>query len=243
MSGDHQHSHGDHTLGPRPHSEHGTELVIVGAGGLARETAATAKALGWTVRGFLDDDPTLHGLTKSGVPVLGPLDLAENLPAYVRVVVCIANPRNPGVRQRVVERLALPDERYATVVHPSADLGAGSTLGPGTILLAQVALTADVTIGAHVAVMPQTVFTHDDVVADYATIASGVRVSGTVRIGAGAYLGAGALIRESSTIGAGALVGMGAVVLHDVPAGEVWAGNPARFLRTVQPALQGSNRT
>jgi len=31
-------------------------------------------------------------------------------------------------------------------------------------------------------------------------------------------------------IGPAALVGMGAVVLNDVPAGEVWAGVPARAL-------------
>jgi acetyltransferase-like isoleucine patch superfamily enzyme len=79
--------------------------------------------------------------------------------------------------------------------------------------------------------MPQVVLTHDDVVGDYATIASGVRLGGGVRVAAGAYLGAGALVREGLTIGAGSLVGLGSVVLHDVPAGEVWAGNPARFLR------------
>jgi acetyltransferase-like isoleucine patch superfamily enzyme len=111
------------------------------------------------------------------------------------------------------------------------------------VLLAQVALTADVNLGAHVAVMPQVVLTHDDVVADCATIASGVRLGGGVRVARTAYLGAGALVRESLTIGAGALVGMGSVVLRDVPAGEVWAGNPARFLRDVaRPvgAIQGS---
>jgi acetyltransferase-like isoleucine patch superfamily enzyme len=32
-------------------------------------------------------------------------------------------------------------------------------------------------------------------------------------------------------IGAGAVIGMGSVVLHDVPAGEVWAGVPARRIR------------
>ena len=33
------------------------------------------------------------------------------------------------------------------------------------------------------------------------------------------------------TVGAWSLVGMGSVVLHDVPPGEVWAGNPARLIR------------
>jgi acetyltransferase-like isoleucine patch superfamily enzyme len=49
-------------------------------------------------------------------------------------------------------------------------------------------------------------------------------------------VGAGAVVREGLRIGAGALVGMGSVVLADVPAGAVWAGNPARPLRAGVPA-------
>jgi acetyltransferase-like isoleucine patch superfamily enzyme len=33
------------------------------------------------------------------------------------------------------------------------------------------------------------------------------------------------------TIGEGALVGAGSVVTKDIPDGEIWVGNPARFLR------------
>jgi acetyltransferase-like isoleucine patch superfamily enzyme len=42
------------------------------------------------------------------------------------------------------------------------------------------------------------------------------------------------LVREKLSIGAGAVVGMGSVVLQDVPAGEVWAGVPARRIRKVK---------
>jgi acetyltransferase-like isoleucine patch superfamily enzyme len=108
-------------------------------------------------------------------------------------------------------------------------------VGPGSVLLAGTVLTADVEVGAHVAVMPQAVLTHDDRVADYATIASGVRLGGGAVIEEGAYVGAGALVREGVTIGARSLVGMGSVVLHDVPPGQIWAGNPARKLREESP--------
>jgi sugar O-acyltransferase (sialic acid O-acetyltransferase NeuD family) len=214
------------------------ELVIVGAGGFARETVS-AVGTGWRLRGFLDDDPALRGTVRAGVPILGPLDLVHELPEHTRFVVCVANSRTPDIRRRIVERLGLPAARYATIVHPAAQVGAGCTVGAGTVLLAGVVLTADVTVGAHVAVMPHTVLTHDDVVEDYATIAAGVRLGGGARIGGTAYLGSGALIRESVTIGAGALVGMGAVVLRDVPARQVWVGNPAHHLRTIEPALLG----
>jgi acetyltransferase-like isoleucine patch superfamily enzyme len=44
----------------------------------------------------------------------------------------------------------------------------------------------------------------------------------------GASIGANATIRCGVTIGSNAVIGCGAVVTHDVPDGEVWAGNPAR---------------
>jgi sugar O-acyltransferase (sialic acid O-acetyltransferase NeuD family) len=206
-----------------------TDLVIVGAGGFARETAAAATAAAWRVLGFVDDDPALRGTTRSGLPILGPVESVVALDA--EVVVCVGNPRNYGSRQRIVDRLGLPVTRYATVVHPAAEIGAGSVVGPGSVLLAGTVLTADVVVGSHVAVMPQVVLTHDDRVGDYATLGAGVRLGGGAILEPGSYAGAGALIREGVTVGARSLVGMGSVVLHDVPPDQIWAGNPARLLR------------
>ncbi|QNE24558.1 NeuD/PglB/VioB family sugar acetyltransferase [Streptomyces sp. INR7] len=217
------------------------DLLIVGAGGFARETAqavrdvaaadgARGRAPRWRLAGHLDDDPALHGREVDGVPVRGGCDLVHELPA-ARVVVCVGSPRDYAVRARLVRRLRLPVDRYATVVHPTAAVSASSVLGAGSVLLAHCVLTAAVRVGSHVAVMPQVVLTHDDTVEDFATLASGVRLGGGVRVGRGAYVGAGALVREYAAIGAWSLTGMGSTVLADVPAGEVWAGSPARPLR------------
>jgi sugar O-acyltransferase (sialic acid O-acetyltransferase NeuD family) len=218
------------------------DLLIAGAGGFARETAAAVRAAGglrpaFRLLGFLDDDPALHGTERDGVTVLGGLSDVYDRPDAA-VVVCIGNPRDYSARARVVDRLGLPAERYATIVHPAASVGAGCTIGPGTVLLAGAVLTADVTVGAHVSIMPHVVLTHDDIVEDYATLASGVRLGGATGVGRGAYIGAGALIRDRVRVGAGSLVGMGAVVLRDVPAGEVWAGNPARRLRPAESSTR-----
>jgi acetyltransferase-like isoleucine patch superfamily enzyme len=47
----------------------------------------------------------------------------------------------------------------------------------------------------------------------------------------GAFIGSGAVILCGITIGRNAAIGAGAVVTKSVPDGEVWAGNPARFIR------------
>ncbi|MFC4031166.1 NeuD/PglB/VioB family sugar acetyltransferase [Streptomyces polygonati] len=223
----------------------GTPLVLIGAGGFARETAqavrdcraadrAAGRAPRWRLLGHLDDNRELHGGEVDGVPVLGGSDLLPELPGAL-VVVCVGNPRDYAGRARLVRRLGLPEQRYATVVHPTAAVSDSSSIGPGSVLLAHCVLTAAVRVGAHVAVMPHAVLTHDDEVADFATVASGVRLGGGVRLGRGAYVGAGALVRESAEVGAWSQIGMGAVVLGDVPPGEVWVGGPARRLRAAGP--------
>ncbi|OKK22579.1 acetyltransferase [Streptomyces sp. CB00455] len=225
------------------------DLLVVGAGGFARETAqavrdvvaadtAHGRAPRWRLAGHLDDDPALHGREVGGVPVLGGCEVARDLSPGARLVVCAGSPRDYAVRARLVRRLALPESRYATVVHPTAVVSGSSVLGAGSVLLAHCVLTAGVRVGRHVAVMPQVVLTHDDEVGDFATLASGVRLGGGVRLGRGAYVGAGALVREHTAVGAWSLTGMGSTVLADVPPGEVWAGSPARRLREAGgPAL------
>lgn len=55
--------------------------------------------------------------------------------------------------------------------------------------------------------------------------------TGDVIIGENVFIGANTLITKNITIGDGAIIGGGAVVTRDIPANEIWAGNPARCIR------------
>jgi sugar O-acyltransferase (sialic acid O-acetyltransferase NeuD family) len=226
-------------------------LVLVGAGGFGRETAEAVRAINaaheattgqprWELRGFVDDDPGLAGAGVSGTRVLGPMDRLADHPD-ASVVLCTGHPGDFTSKRRIAERLALPAERYATLVHPRAELPESCRVGEGTVILAGVVATTDVVIGSHVGVMPQAVLTHDDRLDDYVTLGAGVRLAGTVRVMEGAYLGAGCLVRENVTIGPWALVGMGAIVTRDVPGREVWVGVPAAFVRAVEHTFDGAS--
>lgn len=57
--------------------------------------------------------------------------------------------------------------------------------------------------------------------------------SGPVTIKERAFLGANTIITKSVTIGKRAVVGAGSVVTKDIPDYEVWAGNPARFIKKI----------
>jgi sugar O-acyltransferase (sialic acid O-acetyltransferase NeuD family) len=206
-----------------------TDLVLVGASGLAREALAViAESGSHRVLGVLDDAAGRIDGTFSGVPVLAGIDDAHRF-SRAELLVCVGS----GVaRERIVGRLAAiaGDVSYATVVDPSVRNPAACSIGVGSILLSHVSITAAVTLGDHVVVMPGTTLTHDDAVDDFATLAAGVSLGGGVHIARAAYLGMNAAVLPGVRVGSRAVVGMGAVVLSDVPDGETWAGVPARRL-------------
>jgi sugar O-acyltransferase (sialic acid O-acetyltransferase NeuD family) len=200
-------------------------LVLVAASGLAREAAATLALLDdHDVRGIVDDDETLHDTSVGGLPVLGGID---RVPDDADVLICAGRGSS---RRALVERLGLPADRYATVVHPSVHVPASCAVGAGSILLSHVSLTADVRVGRHVVVMPSCTLTHDVVLGDYATLTAGVSLAGSVRVGEAAYLGMNSAVRERIVVGAGAVLGMGSMLLQDLPDHQTWAGTPARPL-------------
>lgn len=105
--------------------------------------------------------------------------------------------------------------------------------GDGCIIAstADIDISADVTLGRGVVISEDVlILTHDHDPADITR-----KHASALTIGDGAWIGARAIILAScSSIGVGAVIGAGSVVTHDVPAGEVWAGNPARCVRSIR---------
>lgn len=55
-----------------------------------------------------------------------------------------------------------------------------------------------------------------------------------VRIEDGAFIGTNAIICKGVTIGKESIVAAGAVVVKSIPDGEIWGGNPAKFIRKLR---------
>jgi sugar O-acyltransferase (sialic acid O-acetyltransferase NeuD family) len=208
------------------------ELVIVGAGGFSRQIVELVEDLTrerpcWGLAGFLDDDPALAGSLVLGYPVLGPITMAGALDA-ASMVIGVANVRRADARRAIASRLALPANRYASLVHSSASVSGRAGIGLGTVVMQNVVISHGANLARHVLVSPGCVISHDARLDDGVTLASGVLVGGGCLLGAGAFLGTGCAIRDGVTIGEGAVVGMGAVVVKDVPPGVTVFGCPAR---------------
>lgn len=207
------------------------ELLIVAAGGLAREVAAAIERSDeWDLAGFLDDSPALAGTEVSGKPILGNIAAVEEHPG-ASLLLCAGKGQSRRAIATRLRGLGVTDDRYATVIAPDVHVPKSCFVGAGSILLSGTVLTADVTVGTHVVTMPGVVLTHDNQIGHFATLCAQVTLGGNVVIGEAAYLGMGALVREGLALGADAVLGMGSVLLKDLPPGETWVGAPAEDIR------------
>lgn len=90
------------------------------------------------------------------------------------------------------------------------------------------------------------------IIEDYVLIGAGVKIYDTdfhplqakyrygkeksneyVKIKKGAFIGADSTILKGSVIGENSVVGAASVVAGIIPDNEIWAGNPARFIKKI----------
>jgi sugar O-acyltransferase (sialic acid O-acetyltransferase NeuD family) len=211
------------------------DLIILGAGGTGREVAEAVEEINslgrkWNLIGFLDDDRQKHGIEYNGCPVLGAISTATHY-GTCEFVFVLGNHRDLRLTKRVLERLSLDTNRFATLVHPSVQLSASAQLGPGTVVLPNSVVTANSKIGSHVLLLFGSHIGHDCTIEDYAVIAPNAVLAGGVRICEGSYIGANATILQKTTVGPWSCVGMGSAVFSDVMANSTVVGNPARLLK------------
>jgi acyl-[acyl carrier protein]--UDP-N-acetylglucosamine O-acyltransferase len=82
---------------------------------------------------------------------------------------------------------------------------------------------------------------HDAWIDSDCELAPHCSVGGHVTIERRVRVGQGAIFKPFVTVGVGARIGMGAVVIRDVPAGEVWAGNPARCIHAASEQMHNDS--
>lgn len=181
--------------------------------------------------GFVDDTQEKQGVQAEGVEVFS----REALDRYKNADV-LAVPGSPTTytqRRTLIEGLRLPENRFATVIHPKAQVSPFARIGYNVLIMAGVVITSNAMLGNHLCILPNTVIHHDVHIHDYTLIGANIVIAGYTTVGRNCYIGSGSNVIDHITIGDFTLVGMGANVITSIPPQQKIVGNPARSIGTI----------
>lgn len=208
-------------------------IVIFGGDGMgviiAEAIKASARAgLAVGVFGFLNDMAP-PGREVAGIPIVGRFDDWRECPGDAVFITAFHKAKEAQWRFARLRSLAVPEHRWATIVHPAAQLACDVKIGPGSFVGAGAVIEPGVRAGRHVSIRGGSYVSHDVDLGDYVFVGPNATLLGQCRIGEGAHVAANAVCREETTIGRYSVVGVGAAAVRGAPDFAVLAGNPARI--------------
>lgn len=216
-------------------------IVVLGAGGLARETMWLVEELNascptYRPLGYLDDDPGKHGQVLCDYPVLGGLDWIDQCQEDRLCVVLGVG--GPAAKASLVQRAQQRGVEFPALIHPNARLSRHVELDQGVVIAAGNILTVDITIGAFTWLNLDCTVGHDARIGAYTQLNPSVNISGTAIIGDGVEIGTGAIVIPGVEIGDGCVLGASACVVRSLPPNVTAVGVPAKPVKELEPWRQ-----
>ncbi len=208
-------------------------IVILGAGGFARELMVLIEAIGgWRILGFVRSEPE------------GELSLLHGYPNYPTIEAFISDHPNVaevrycfGAGSPKVKRAMDAEARHSglvpapPLVYPDVKIHPSVQLADNVVICAGTSLTVDIRIGYGTMLNLHCTVGHDTVIGEFCTCSPGVHLSGNVTLENEVECGTNSSVIPAVTLGERCVLGAGAVAVKSIPAGAVAVGIPAKSIR------------
>jgi len=203
------------------------ELVIVGSGGMGRETLVMVNRINkekkcWNFVGFVDNQ---HG---DGVVGDDKWLMAREKRISVAIAVGSSELRNKLYNKYKENK----NITFPNLIDPSVILGDDSVvLGNGNIICAGSIITTNVHIGNFNIINLNCTISHDSVIGDFVTISMGCNLSGNTMVDDLTEIGTGTQVIQGKKIGRHSVIGAGAVVIRDIGDYVTAVGVPVKVIK------------
>lgn len=204
------------------------EIVIVGAGGLAREIVSwhnvSKNQLSTKIIGFLDDNLNALDDYAIDLSILGKIDL-KNIKQNQSVIFAISN---VDTKKILLEKAINSYVKISDFIHESCFIGERTTCGRGLVMLPYAIVSCDIYIGDLVLINSGSQIGHDAKIGNYTSIMANVDIGGGAEIGNNVFIGSNSVILPGVKIPDNTRIGAGAVVLRNIKESGTYFGNPAK---------------
>ena len=212
------------------------KIIIIGGRGNGTVIASTiedCKEAGQEVEvlGFLNDNEK----EINQYSVLGPIT-KESWQKFddCYFIYAMSNIKQAYERHQLLKKLEIPENRFATIIHPTAVVSTNANLGYGVVLMPMVLVSPNVVIGNHSQMYAQSFIGHDSELREMVFVANNASIGGRVIVENGAHIGSNSSILERITIGEYSVIGLASNVLKNVDPFSVVVGNPAKTIKTLK---------
>lgn len=211
------------------------QLVVIGGGYAFDEVYELIKDINeiefkYSIIGILDDNETLHGQEKEGIPILGNTQLVKDYGDDIKFVFAIGSFRTRLIRHNILKRLDIPFERFETLVHPTVKIFSSARVGYGCIIHYGTVIFSHTIIEPFVVIAANNVIGVANLIGQGVLMGSNVTTTTGVMIGCYSFIGSSTSIGEHIEVEPGAYVGMGCLILKKIKVGAFVLGNPPKIL-------------
>jgi sugar O-acyltransferase (sialic acid O-acetyltransferase NeuD family) len=205
-----------------------SEIIIIGAGGLAREIVSwhntSEKKIDTKIVGYLDDNLCALESYITDLKILGKVDF-NILKNNQSVIFGISNVET---KKSLLEKAFASNVQISNYIHESCFIGERTIYGKGFVMLPNSIVSCDISIGDLVLINIGSQIGHDVIIGDFVSIMANVDIGGGAIIGNNVFIGSNAVILPGVKVPDNTRIGAGSVVIKSIKQVGTYFGNPAK---------------
>ena len=210
-------------------------LILVGGGGHCKSCIEVVESTGiYSVYQILDVTERIgqkvleYEITGSDIDIEALLSDEK-----LHFLLTIGQTTNPEIRKKIFNRIKSGNGKLPVIISSKAIVSTRCSIGEGTIVMHAAVVNADVRVGDNCIINNNVNLEHDAEIGHHTHVATNAVVNGNCRIGSEVLIGSNSVILQGVSITDRSVIGAGSVVLKDITEPGVYAGNPARKIRSL----------
>ncbi len=197
------------------------KIYIYGASGHGKVVADIARAAGFSVVAFVDDDEAKSEFC--ALPCIMANEM-QKLPVALGI-------GDNKAREAVFNKLSNGGFEMPPLIHPSAVISPSAKISKASVVMPNAVINADAFVGVGAIVNTGAIIEHDCTLGDFVHISPNAALAGGVKVGALSWIGIGASVIQQIIIERGCIIGAGSTVICNIPSNSTAVGIPAKVIK------------